>query len=47
MTNDKRLFDESLREGILVFDMAVRGGPTVAECQDILTKATKYGLQAK
>jgi hypothetical protein len=47
MINDKRLFDESLREGALVFQMGVRGGPTAVECDDILVQATKFGLEAK
>jgi len=44
MMNDKRLFDESLREGMRVFDMAVRGGPTQAECDELLGIAKQFGL---
>jgi len=47
MMHDKRMFSESLREGMLVFQMGVRGGPSAAECDDILVQAKKFGLEAK
>lgn len=44
MQNNKRLFDESLREGMRVFNMGVRGGPTQTECEELLDIAQRFGL---